>query len=104
MASSEPRAEGPPRTYLLFFRYVTSGPYTEGESNRRARASKIVEDMGGSCEILRLPSVWNGFNMVSIVRGLSAAAVTELARTINSWGAVEATVVETSEIARGLRR
>jgi len=104
VADEKPADDQRSRTYLVFFGYVPTGPYTDGESDRRGRASEMVQRMGGSCEILRFPSEWNGFNMVSIIRGLSTAQVTELARAINSWGAVRATVVETSEIARGLRR
>lgn len=103
-ADDKPAADGRSRIYLLFFTYVQTGPFTEGETDRRARASDMVQRMGGSCEIFRLPRAWNDFNLVSIVRGLSHAQVMELAEAINSWGAVQTTVVEIAEIARGLRR
>jgi|SoiMetStandDraft_2_1073263.scaffolds.fasta_scaffold215558_1 hypothetical protein len=82
------------RTHFLLFTYVTTGPYTQGEPERRERASRLVQDMGGSCEIFRIS--FNNYNMISIVRGLSIAQVRQLAEEINSWGAVQATVVETS--------
>jgi hypothetical protein len=56
--------------------------------------------MGGTCEIFRV--AWNGFDMVSIVRGLSPHQMNELAAAINGWGAVQATLVETSGLV--LRR
>lgn len=98
--AEESPEQGRSRTHLVFFSYVVTGPYTRGEDERRARATEMVRDMGGSCEIFRIS--WSGFNMVSIVRGLSTAQVTELAQAINGWGAVQATVVETSGLA--LRR
>ena len=84
-------------THLMFFSYVATGPFADGEGDRRTRASEMVQSMGGSCEILRFPVAWNGYNMVSIIRGLSTAQVNELAQAINSWGAVRATVVETTD-------
>jgi len=103
-AHDKPPADGPARSYLLFFRYVQRGPYTEGEPERRARASDMVHRLGGTCEIFRFPNAWNDFNLVSIVRGLSRPQVMELAEAIDSWGAVQTTVVEIAEIAQGLRR
>ena len=91
-------------TFLLFFRYVPTGPYAEGEPGRRSRANELVQSMGGTCEILRFPRAFNGFSMMSIVRGLTNAQVDELARTIDSWGAVQTTVVAAAPGGIGLRR
>ena len=101
MAQNEQSAERRrPSTHLLFFRYVVNGPYTQGEEERRGRATQLVQDMGGTCEIFRI--AWNGFDMVSIVKGLSPHQMNELAAAINGWGAVQATLVETSGLV--LRR
>jgi uncharacterized protein with GYD domain len=99
--NEESPGQGPGGPHLLFFSYVNTGPYIQGEDERRGRATEMVRSMGGSCEIFRI--AWSGFQMVSIVRGLSTAQVRELAQAINSWGAVQTTIVETSGV-RGLRR
>ena len=100
MVQSEPTA-APESTHFLFFTYRDQGRGDrDGERGRRNRASEIVQSLGGTCEIFRIS--WNGFDMVSIVRRLSTEQVMQLADQINSWGAVQTTVVPTSDA--GIRK
>ena len=82
-------------THFLFFKYRTAGKGGDAaERERRQNASAMVKKLGGKCEIFRIS--WNGFDMLSVVKGLNTSQVMKLAEEINRWGAVHTTVVTTS--------